>query len=256
MMTRYACAIDGQGLQDVDPTIIITDIQETVPKVKATTSTNAVYQGLQLTRLQRQSLSVTVSFEVHEYSTARRKAVAEEACEWAKDGWLTISDRPDQRLYVVCDKLPVVTSALKWTDKLSIGFTAYALPYWQEIFPASATYSGTSGVVSLSPAGTVDCYLEGDITATGGTVNTLTIAANGRTFAFSGLGLTSGKTLSIGYDDEHHWQYMRIGDTSALSKRTEASADDIMLHPRTVNAITVTANAPVQARFGGRGLWR
>lgn len=255
-VTRYACAIDGHGLQDIDPTIYITDIQETAPKVKATTVNSALYDGLYLTRMQRQSLAVTVSFEVHEYDVARRKSVAEMACEWARNGWLTINDRPGQRLWVVCDRLPVVTSALKWTDTLTIGFTAYALPFWQEAYPATAIFSGTSGSISIAPAGTRDCYLEAEITATGGTVNTLTLAVNGRTFAFSGLGLTKGQTLSIAYDDEHHLQSMRIGNASALSKRTAASADDLLLEPRKPNAVTITANTAVKATIKARGLWR
>lgn len=254
--TRYMCAINGQGLQDLDPTIFITDIQESSPKLRANTVSNAFYDGLRLMRMHRQSLAVSVSFCVREYDTARRKSVAEKACEWAKDGWLTINDRPGQRLYVVCDKLPVIPSALKWTDTLTIGFTAYALPYWQEAIPATATYTGTNGNANLSPAGNRDCYLEAEITATGGTVNTLTIAVNGKSYAFSGLGLAKGKSLSIGYDDENHLQFMRIGDVSAFSTRTAASADDLMLRPKKVNAITVTANTAVMAVFKARGLWR
>ena len=255
-MTRYACTIDGQGLQDIDPTIYITDIQEATPKIRATTATNALYDGLYLARLHRQSLSVTVTFCVREYDTARRKAVAEAACEWAKDGWLTISDRPGQRLWCVVDKLPVITSSLSWTDKLTIGFTAYDLPYWQEVYPAAVNFTGKSGSVTLAPAGTKDCYLEADITATGGTVNTLTIGVGGRTFAFFGLGLGKTKRLSIGYDDEHHLQYMLIGETSVLGKRTAASDDDLMLAPRKGNVITVTANTDINATFRARGLWR
>ena len=255
-LTRYACAINGQGLQDIDPTIYITDIQESAPKIKATTANNAFYDGLHLTRMQRQSLAVSVTFCVREYDTARRKAVAEMACEWARDGWLTINDRPDQRLYVVCDKLPVIPSSLKWTDALTIGFTAYALPYWQAAYPAVATYTGTNGSVSIAPAGNRDCYLEAEIEATGGTVNTLTISVGGGTFSFSGLGLAKGQKLSIGYDDDRHLQYMRIGNASVLSKRTAASSDDLMLHPRKQNAVTITANTAVRANIKARGLWR
>lgn len=256
MTTRYSCAINGMGLQDIDPTIYITDIQETVPRLNAETVANALYDGLHLTRMQRQSLAVSVTFCVREYDTARRKAIAEMACDWAHDGWLTISDRPGQRLWVVCDKLPVITSALKWTDKLTLGFTAYALPFWQEEFPVSATYTGTNGSVNIAPAGNRDCYLEAEITATGRTVNALTLTVNGRTFSFSGLGLAKNQTLSIGYDDEEHLQFMRIGEASVLGKRTAASADDLLLHPRVPNVIAVTSDAGVKALFKARGLWR
>ena len=254
--TRYMCAIDGQGLQDIDPTIFITDIQETAPKIRAQTASNALYDGLRLTRMQRQSIAVSVTFAVREYDTARRKAVAQKACEWARDGWLTISDRPGQRLWVICDKLPVITSSLKWTDTLTIGFTAYALPYWQEAHPATAVYTGANGSAVVTPSGNRDCYLEAEIIASGGTVDTLTIAANGRRYMFEGLGLANGQTLSIGYSDADHLQYMRIGDASVLSKRTASSDDDLLLHPRRQNTVTISANAAVRATIKARGVWR
>lgn len=255
-LTRYACAVDGLGLQDIDPTIHITDIQETAPKVRADTATNALYDGLRLTRLLRQSLSVSVTFEVHEYDAARRKAVAQRACDWARDGWLTVSDRPGQRLRVVCDRLPVVPSALKWTDRLTIGFTAYDLPFWQEQYPVTATFSGDNGGVIIVPTGNRACCLEAEITATGGTVDHLVLSVGGRSLAFSALGLTGGQTLSIGYDDERHLQYMRIGDASALSRRTPESADDLLLQAREHNAVAISANAPVRVTIRARGLWR
>lgn len=254
--TRYACAMDGQGLQDIDPSVYITDIQEAEPRIRADTLGSALRDGQRLTRLHRESLAVSVTFEVHERDAARRKAVAQRACEWARDGWLTISDRPGQRLWVVCDRLPVVTSALRWTDRLTVGFTAYALPYWQEAHPVSASFTGARGTAYIAPAGTRDCCLEAEITAQSGTVDLLTIAVNGRRFAFEGLGLARGQTLVIGYDDEHHRQFMRVGDRSALGKRTAASADDLILHPRMQNAVTIEADAPVRATLKGRGLWR
>ena len=255
MNTRYACAIDGQGLQDIDPAVIITDIQEAAPKLRLTTAQSGLYDGLRLTGARRESLAVTVTFEVHEQDTARRKAVAQRACEWAREGWLTISDRPGQRLRVVCDRPPVIPSALQWTDSLVIGFTAYALPYWQEAHPVSAFFSGQRGEATLAPAGTRESYLEAEITAESGPVNALTLAVGGRSFAFAGLGLARGQTLSIGYDDEHRL-FMRVGGASVMSRRTAASADDLLLAPRTQNAIRIEADNPIRATLKGRGLWR
>lgn len=248
--------MNGMGLQDIDPAIYIIDIQEAAPKMRSAMVDNALYDGMRLTRMQRQSLAVTVAFEVHEYDTARRKAVAEKACEWARDGWLTINDRPDQRLWVVCDKLPVVTSALKWTDRLIIGFTAYDFPFWEEQYPVTATFSGDNGGVIIVPTGNRACCLEAEITATGGTVNNLVLSVGGRSIAFAALGLAGGQTLSIGYDDERHLQYMRIGDASVLSRRTPESADDLLLQAKEHNAVAIAANAPVRATIRARGVWR
>lgn len=255
-LTRYTCAINGQGLQDIDPTIFITDIQESAPKIKTQTVSNAIHDGLRLTRVQRQSLSVSVTFCIREYDTERRKAIADKVCEWAQDGWLTIGDRMWQRLLVTCDRLPVITSALKWTDHLTVGFTAYALPYWQAMFPATVTFSGTNGVVSITPDGTADCFLEAEVKAEAGTVDIVGLSANGRFISFNGLGLTQGKTLSIGYDDANHLQYMRIGDTPVFSKRIRESADDLILHPKRPNSIGLEASGRSTFIIRARGLWR
>ena len=254
-VTRYSCALDGQGLQDIDPAILIVDIREEIPKLAAATAANARYDGLHLARIARQRLGVTVVFEIHEYDPARRRAVADRACEWARDGWLTIGDRPGQRLRVVCERPPVATSALQWTDRLTIGFAAYALPFWQDIDPARATFTGRAGSALIAPAGNRECFLEAEITAAG-PVDALTLAVNGRRFAFEGLALGPGQTLLIGYDDENHRQFMRVGDASALAARTAASADDLLLRPKTPNAVEISADGEVHVTLKGRGLWR
>lgn len=254
MITRYHCALNGQGLQDVDPAICVTDIQESAPPLRATTAAG-LGDGQRLLRLSRGSLSVTVTFEVHAYDPARRKAIAQKACAWAREGWLTVSDRPGQRLRVICDRLPTVGSALRWTDPLTIGFTAYELPYWQELHPAQTIWTGRSGSATLSPAGSVPCCLEAEVTALGA-VSRLTLAVNGRSMALTNLGLSAGQTLRLGYDEAHHRQFLRIGDASALDKRTAASADDLLLEPRQPNAVSLAADGEVKAILRGYGIWR
>lgn len=255
MITRCMCALNGQGLQDIDPTIIVTDIQESAPLPAFSTAANARRDGTRILRTRRQSLSVRITFEIHEYDPARRKPVAVRACDWAREGFLTIGDRPGQRLYAVCDSLPVIPSALRWTDRLTVGFTAFALPYWQDVSPTQAAFHGTAGKAVLIPGGTAPCLLEAEIEAEG-PVNALTVAVNGGMFRFTGLGMQTGEKLEIGYEDKTQRQFMKIGSRSALVCRTADSADDLTLLPRTRNEIAVTADGPVNARFFGRGLYR
>ncbi len=255
MITRCMCALNGQGLQDIDPTIIVTDIQESVPLSAFSTAANVRRDGTRLLRTRRQSLSVRITFEIHEYDPARRKAVAVRVCDWAREGFLTVGDRPGQRLYAVCDSLPVIPSALRWTDRLTVEFTAFALPYWQDVSPARAAFQGTAGKTVLIPGGTAPCFLEAEIEAEG-PVNGLTVAVNGSMFRFTGLALQRGEKLEIGYEDKTQRQFMRIGGRSVLMCRAADSADDLTLLPRTRNEIAVTADGPVNARFFGRGLYR
>ena len=228
MITRCMCALNGQGLQDIDPTIIVTDIQESVPLSAFSTAANVRRDGTRLLR-------------------TRRKAVAVRVCDWAREGFLTVGDRPGQRLYAVCDSLPVIPSALRWTDRLTVEFTAFALPYWQDVSPARAAFQGTAGKTVLIPGGTAPCFLEAEIEAEG-PVNGLTVAVNGSMFRFTGLALQRG--------DKTQRQFMRIGGRSVLMCRAADSADDLTLLPRTRNEIAVTADGPVNARFFGRGLYR
>lgn len=253
IITRYGCAVDGVGLTELDPSIIVTDIQESAPALRAATA-EGVDDGLRLLRLKRPALSVAVTFEVHEYDPARRKAVALKVCGWAREGWLTLSDRPGQRLRVVCDRLPAVTSALRWTEPLTVGFVAYGLPYWQESRPATAAFTGREGSVSLSPAGTADCFLEAAITARE-PVDALTLTAGGRTLTLRGLGMRPGDALTIGYEGEAHRQYLRVGERSALGCRSADSADDLLLCPRKPNPVGIAADGTVSAALRAHGLW-
>lgn len=256
MMTRYRAWIDGQGLQDVDPTVIITDIRESKPEESIITAGNAYRDGLRVLRRRREALSVTIRFMIREYDVLRRKSVLSRVLEWASDGWLTINDRPDQRLRVVVEDVPAVTSALKWTDELSITLTAYAMPYWQSVYAANAHASGTEGSTYLRAEGDMPCRLEVSAANTGSAaLNALTIRAGNAYFAFEGLGLAPGKTLEISYDDEG-MQTMTIGGVSVMGKRTAASADDLWLQAYQSNLITFTADQTASITFKARGLWR
>ena len=254
MLTRYRVWLNGQGLHDIDPTIIITDVQESKPEESVTTVGVGVRDGLRILNRRRDSLSVGIRFELREYDTARRKAIYDKIVSWACDGVLTISDRPEQQLRVACDEVPTVSSALRWTSALTIIFTAYTQPYWEEVHPVTAVYTGSNGTVTIRPMGNMPCMLEADVYNTsGGTINTLTISANGSAFSFASLGLAAGATLAIAYEDGI--LSAKIGAKSVLSARTEASSDDIELSAQT-NTVAIQAGGNVKVTIKARGRWR
>ncbi len=261
MMTRYACWLNGQGLHDLDASICILDIAETVPAIRTQTAALAGREGLLVTARRRQSLTVTVTFEIRERDPYRRKAIADQARAWARDGWLAISDRPDQRLYVLCESLPAIGSALRWTGPLTAVFTAYALPFWEADQPVRAEVvapANTAASAALSPVGTapwclMDCQVEnqGDAALT-----TLTIASGaGDTLTLVAPSLLApGGALTLTHDTAGR---LRIaGPTgSLLHTRTAASADDLTLVPGQTAHPAVTADQPVKATFLTRGLF-
>lgn len=255
MMDVLDCAINGNWLSAVSKSIFIDDISEDSPALQIKALSMATYDGQHVTQKNRQKLAVTITFEIHEHSAAVRKMINADVCKWAQNGWLSLYDRPYQKLYVVCDKLPSISSSLKWTQKMTVGFAAYAMPFWQNTLPVKATFTGTTGKVLIKPDGLIDCYLEAKISATASAVNSLTITANGKSYSFSGLKLQKGQFLEIGYESTHHIQTMTIGGASVLSKRSAASADDLFLTPRKTNEISVTADQPVSATFLAYGLY-
>ena len=178
------------------------------------------------------------------------------AAAWAMGGrYLSIGDRPGQRLRVVCDTLPSVTSALRWTQDLIMVFTAYAMPYWEADTPIRASFTGTSGTAAIRQAGTAPCFLEADIANTSGaTLTSLSLTADGQKMAFSGLALGAGKTLKICYDE--NWILRaEVDGASVLAQRTADSADDLILQPGKATTVTIAASDAVSVTLKARGLW-
>lgn len=256
MKGRYECWLDGQGLTAIDESIILLDVSESEPKFACATESCAAREGLRLLRRTRQSLSVRITLEVHEYDTARRSRIIDQVCAWAAGRVLTVSYRENQRLRVTCTSLPSVSSALRWTDRLTVVLTAFALPYWEALRPTAVSLSeGRCGTAHLRPMGTAEsCFLSGEATCMEGQLDSLFISTNGRFFQLNDLGLAQGESLSFGYD-EQMLLTIRKGETSLLSCRTPDSADDLILRQRQDNAITLEASSPVSVRFSGRGLY-
>ena len=256
MRTRYDVYMDNLPLDAVDPAIYVTDVQETPVSYDATTLKRAKGDGLRVLRRLRDSKQVRVSFMVRETDVDRRRDMIQRAAAWAMGGrYLSLGDRPGQRLRVVCDTLPSVTSALRWTQDLIMVFTAYAMPYWEADTPIRASFTGKSGTASIRQAGTASCFLEADIANTSGaTLTSLSMTADGQKMAFSGLALGAGKTLKI-YYDENWILRAEVDGASVLAQRTEDSADDLILPPGRSTTVTIEASHAVSVTLKARGLW-
>lgn len=243
MITRYGVWLDSLPLHELDPTIYITDIQEQPPRMDVQTSPRAGGPGMFVTKRTRQSLSVVVRFAVREYDVTRRKAVMQKIIAWAKGGkYLAINDRPGQRLRVEVDTMPTITSALKWTQELSITFTAYAMPFWESDTPDIITTAGTASMLVQGDADTA--LVDAEIIPTGFAV---TVSAGNSSITLQGV---SGP-VSLSHGDDG---ILRItsGGASILSKRTPASSDDLTAIPGQENTFAVTGG---EATFTARGRW-
>lgn len=260
MIMRYRCAIDGKELDAIDESIYITDIRETAPKMRTESVLNAIYSGTRITRRTRQSLSVKISFAIRERDVFQRQRIMQQINAWAKEGYLTLSTRPGQRLRVIPEALPATDSALRWWDTLTMDFAAYALPYWQDQIPTSAVLSGTEGTKTVFVPGDAweeeDVFVEADVTNKGSaSMNALTLTAGDTYFRFASLNLPPGKTLNITYEDDGILRILTDG-ASALAKRLPESSDDLRLPIGKSGALSVSADQSVSMTYRFRGVYR
>lgn len=254
MNTRFSCRLNGVELGDIDRDVYITDISEDAPRLKTVTAANAGYDGLRVTSVLRQSLTVTVSFALRVTDAHKRARVMDEIAAWARPGCLEVGYRPNQRLIVRPSALPSLTSALNWTGTMQVVLTAYELPFWQSALPVSVRIAGpaASGEAVLTPPGTAEsCFLETEVTPAA-PMDACTLQAGSTRFLFSGLGMAAGETLKAVYDDSGLLR-LTAGSRSVLDKRLPGSDDDLILAQRRANPVSFTADAPCAVLFRARG---
>jgi len=253
MISRYETVLNGQPLSSISADILILDINYSPPTFQNEVYTVAKRNGGRVYRRYVDRIQVTVSFAIRAYNIAERQQICNAIQQWArKGGILQINDREGQRLRCVCETLPVVSSALKWTDPLFVTFSAYSLPFWEEVVPSVLSLSGTSGSGSLWVPGCIDgALVEVDATANA-SVTSLDLTVNSRTLTLSDISISSGQVIKIAYDDEMI-QSIKVGSTSLLAKRT--GVDDLLVDCGQSNSFSFSSDASVNVDFKVRGLW-
>ena len=254
MRTRYLVGLDGVELSAIAPEIIVTDITHNAPVREVRASDIAGRNGKLYTRTVTSSAGVAVSFEIHTPDVRRRAAIMEDVQRWAMPGGvLTTSDRPDRVLRVVCESLPTIGSAQKWTGTCSIGFVAYAVPFWEDEAPRLVTISGHGSKNLFVPGFAAPASVEAKVTNTGsGAISTVTLTAGDTSMTFEGLALGAGQTMTIAHD-ARGLLTARVSGTSVLDKRTAASSDELELEPGKNATLSVATNGTASTTFEVRG---
>lgn len=254
MISRYEVSLNDIKMAELDDRILILDVSQNEPKVQTETVPIAGREGLLVTRRYRESVSVTVTFELHVYSISERQEVCQKVNQWAKNGGsLKTNDRIGQYLDCVCDKQLSITSVKQWTAPLSITFTAYRIPYWQNESATLVNLSGRSITGSMDVNGDGGNAFVSCTIAPQGTLTSVRVACANSFIELSGINVASGSVVEIGYSNG----VFRImnGNTSLMNKRTASSSDDLTVPSGEVSNISVIANVPVLATFTARGLW-
>ena len=251
-MNRFQVWLDGKSLHSIDPSIRIVDVKEHVPVTRTAAASTALGDGQHVTQRTRESLSVTISFVIREYTPCRRKAIMQNIRAWAQGTTMQLNDRIGMRLTVAVESLPTVLSSMKWTDTCTMTFTASEVPYWEESFAATATAASPN----ITPPGDVPtCPADFTWTADADGPVTLVIQTPLSSITFADLPVTTGQTLTLGH--VNGLLTAALDGADVLAFRTPASSDDLLLNCGRRNRTSVTVNGVAAAAYtiSARGRW-
>lgn len=248
MRSRYGFRLNGVDISDIAPEVIVLDIAYNAPVRDLKTTRLAERDGQVLTGIVTSSQSVSVFFEIHTQDILLRAQVLESVRCWAASGgWLTTDDMNGKRLGVVCESLPALSSSLKWMQRLSATFTAYACPFWEDEIPMNVVIQGNGSKTIYVPGYAAPAGVEVIVTNAGtSAISSVTISAGDTYMTFSGLALAAGKALRIGHDARGLLD-ASIDGTGVLSRRTAQSSDELILEPGKSAAIAVSATGGTAA---------
>lgn len=249
----YFVSLDGVTLHSVANAARVVDVVELRPKRTLDTMERLGVPGSFLLRDHLDSRQVRVQFALLTASYAERTRALSDITAWAMGGkWLQIADRPEQQLRVVCEETPLTMSKRKWTELCEMTFTAYAVPFWEDCSPVRVRASAvTEQEMHIIPLGNVrEVPLRCKITPTGGTLDSLTLAANGAEMAFSGLAVPAGQSFSIDYEDGI---LTATDGTGRPCLRFRTGDEGIPLNTGQDNAVQFTADTACDVTISAKG---
>ena len=248
--------LNGVNIRDSDPRIIVTGVLNSVPKDNANVSYASYSHGGFLAKNLRQSLSSAITLYIKESDLAEREIVHQAIRKWGRyAGYLTTGVRENQRLYV--EDMDVKTSGKRRNEVVTLTFTAYANPFWENAISSNAAIgtAALSGSSNLFAPGNADeCKAEAEITAVGGTLNSLTLSVGDTSMTFESLGVAAESSIVISHSAKGLLTITK-GSTSLMPNRTAASDDELLAIPGTNNAVSFTSDVTCTAKFSTRGRW-
>ena len=246
MQSRHEIWLNGLPLSTINEKIRIEDISYSLGRINTDTFRRGNYDGSILTNAIYETSAVTVTFYVLEYSVYARTEIMQAIAKWAmKGGKLSCSDRPLQHIYVRLDSPPVIASAQKWTQKCTMTFRAYGMPFWQSDDYDQVRISGTDVTKILPDLGAIDGFPEVRLVVSSGTLTNLQINCGLTVFKFTGLSLGAGKEFIITHDPDTWLLKITADGTSAYANRTEDSSDELRTMAGENNTIRIQANTSV-----------
>lgn len=261
MRGKVQVALDGMELHAISESIIPQGVDEGNITVNVTQTGKGAGYGQRVTGVEDRTRDVTVRFVLKCRDTEERAEVLDAINRWAVgEHDMTVSYRPGKKLRVLCVTPINVQYVGKWTSEYKVGFRAIEIPYWEDRWPVTAAETASAGTdteISIINSGSVEACLQLRAVLTGAATG-LKVVSEGQTMEITGItGAASGDIIVIDYDARGIQRIARITTNetvSLLGKRTEASADDIVLAPgaHTVTVKVTGAGADVTAMIRRR----
>lgn len=255
MILSRRAALNGIQLDELYGRIVIRGIELGAPEESVESVNLLGGAGKRILQNHAETLSVVVrwAMDVPKNDLITRRRIYEDVCRWARQkGWLTVNYMPERRLYVETVKFSSV-ELFNWTDEYEITFTAYSVPFWQDIVPVSVTKTSvTITTFNMLIPGQYRTVAEAEYTNTSGSsVATFSVTVGGSTIGVTGLTLANGKKLRIYHEDNGILRITADG-TSVYDKRIAGSADDLYADPGTA-AVSMSASGAGTMKVSVRG---
>lgn len=262
MRTRFDCHLDGEALSGVDTCVAVEDLLERAPEMTWATARPARGQGTLLLGQRRAARQVRVRFALRDRSPARRGEAMEAVQRWSRGTRLELSTRPGRFLTVRCTALPDVESALRWGDALEMTFTAWEVPFWQDIRPSRTSLTGSGSVTGTlyAPGTAEEAPVSAHVTnVSDGPCDAVTLLSGDTRFTLTGLALAPGETLTADTDALDRLSLRVVGTDgtarSVMACRTADSSDALLLPCGGRGSVGVTMSAAFEAEMRVRGRW-
>lgn len=246
MILKKRIALNGIQLDAADSRILIQNLETEAPNDQLSAVAQWGGSGSRVTAAHRDYLGLNVKFGINEktYNPAGRMTALEAAKAWAcAGGWLTASWRPGRKIRVIPVKMPADGDPGRRGTQYTIGFRAYGVPYWQAEEPAILRWTGVSHASgTIGVEGSAQTVVEAEFRNTsGGTIDSVHLAAGGSWLDLDDLGLGNGETLVIDHEDTGSRCVLRIriGNRSVLGCRT--GSDDLFVNPGS-NGVSLSAD--------------
>ena len=256
MITRYRVAVGGVQMDSLSDDLCILDVSYTSTEIQSPQNRSAGLDGYDKGQEYFEKQTVTVTFELHIYNTAKRNEACQKINKWASSGGsLTVNDRKDQRLVnIKCEKYASIESVRDWTAPLTIVFSTTYVPYWQSSTAKTLNLSGKSAKGTLKMDGNIGNALVAVTATAQATITSFQITVGDTKLKLTGLNIASGKQLIIDYQRN---RYLRIrADGTNVMSKLDPSSSDLLTAPCGVNtSVSITASNKMAYEVTARGLW-